>query len=180
MATAQNFNTAIDFNVAADQRINFPCHGFFIEIDAIGRQRIGTGRAWRLGCILLCATRRLLFRHACFFGDAVRDKAHRIISRHVLLLQEVGGMALAFGENRDQNIRTGHFITAGNIDMLDRTLNNALESCGWLYTAICIHIDQRRQVFIDVFCQVQTELLQIDGASFHDLGCIWIVNQGEQ
>ena len=45
-------------------------------------------------------------------GDAVADVVHRVVAGHVLLLQEIRGMALAFREDRDEHVRAGHLASA--------------------------------------------------------------------
>jgi hypothetical protein len=35
---------------------------------------------------------------------------HRVVARHLLLLQEIGGVALTLGEDRHQHIGAGDFL----------------------------------------------------------------------
>ncbi len=60
------------------------------------------------------------------------DVIDRVVAGHLLLLQEIGGVAFAFGENRDQNIGAGHFFATGRLHMNDGALDHALESGGRL------------------------------------------------
>ena len=55
------------------------------------------------------------------------DILHGIKTRHILFLQEVSGMALAFRKNADQHIGAGDFLAARRLDMHDGALNDALE-----------------------------------------------------
>ena len=65
------------------------------------------------------------------FADAVADEADRIEAAHVLLLQEVDRVAVAFGEQRHQHIGAGYRILARGLDMQDRTLDHPLETRRW-------------------------------------------------
>src|ERR1700686_2204845 len=65
-------------------------------------------------------------------GDAVADVIDRVVAGHVLLLQEIGGVALALGEDRDQHIGAGHFLAARGLHVNDRALDDALEAGGGL------------------------------------------------
>ena len=60
------------------------------------------------------------------------DVIDRVVARHVLLLQEIGGVALALGENRDQHVGAGHFLAAGRLHVDRRALDDALEAGGRL------------------------------------------------
>ncbi len=61
------------------------------------------------------------------FGNTMRDIVDRVIACHVLLLQEIGGIAFAFGENRDQHIGAGHFGPTRRLNMDRSALDHALE-----------------------------------------------------
>jgi hypothetical protein len=62
----------------------------------------------------------------------VADVVDRVVARHVLLLQEIGGVALALGEDRDQHVGAGHLLAAGRLDVDHRALDHALEAGGRL------------------------------------------------
>ena len=100
--------------------------------------------------VLVGAARRLLLAHARPLGDAVADVAHRIEARHVLLLQEIDGVAFALGKQRDQHIGAGHFVAAGILHMQDRALNDALKS-GRGLCVLAVFDDERDQFLIDIF-----------------------------
>src|SRR6185369_12760234 len=63
-------------------------------------------------------------------ADAVADVGHRIESAHVLLLEEIDGIALALGKERDEDVRPGHLVAARRLDVEDRALDDALETAG--------------------------------------------------
>jgi len=43
----------------------------------------------------------------------MRDEVDGVESAHVLLFEEISGMALALGENRDEHVGAGYFLAAG-------------------------------------------------------------------
>src|SRR6266849_4213434 len=52
-------------------------------------------------------------------GEAVRDVVDGIEARHVLLLQEIDGVALALGEHGDEHVGARHLLAAGGLDVDD-------------------------------------------------------------
>ena len=105
------------------------------------------------------------------------DEIHRVIAGHVLFLQEIGGVAFAFGEDGHQNIGARHLGAARALDVDRRALDNALEGC-------CRHrlgpVDichQIGQVFVDEFDQGAAQFFQIDAAGFHHPDCIGFFQQ---
>src|SRR5262249_57800172 len=106
-----------------------------VEVDAIGLERLalllGVLVALGLG-FLVDAAHGARFGDAGPLGDAVADVVDRVVAGHVLLLQEVGGMALALGENRDQHIGAGHLLATRRLHVDDGTLDDALEAGGRL------------------------------------------------
>ena len=145
LAAAEDLDGAVDFGLAANQRIDLALGGFLVEVDAIGFERIGI--ALLLGAAigtfaLAAASAGLLvlvdaahgpgFRQPCPLGNAVGNVVHRVIAGHVLLLQEEGGMAFALGKDGDQHIGAGYFLAAGGLHMDDGALDDALEAGGGL------------------------------------------------
>jgi hypothetical protein len=95
---AQHLDRPVDLGLTADQRIDLALARLLVEVDAIGIERIALlfRLVAGLGVVVLVgAPHRPRFRHARPLGDAVADVIDRVIARHVLLLQEVRGMALA-------------------------------------------------------------------------------------
>jgi hypothetical protein len=43
----------------------------------------------------------------------VADVVDRVVTGHLLFLQEIGGMAFALGEDRDEHVGAGNFLAAG-------------------------------------------------------------------
>ena len=58
------------------------------------------------------------------------DVGHRIEAAHVLLLEEIDGVALALGEQGDQHVGAGHLVAARRLDVEDGALDDALEAAG--------------------------------------------------
>ena len=191
LAAAQHLNRAGHLGRAADQRINAAFQCFFVEIDAISIQRIRFFAALAFA-VTLVGPARLVIRPvrvdtarravlACHhaFGDPVRDVIDRIIAGHILLLQEIGGMALALGKNRHQDIGARHLVTARRLDMDHRALDDALET-GCRLCIVSIMRDQRQQFLVDIMGQIALQQGNIDPAGAHD-GCrIGIIGQGHQ
>src|SRR5258708_51294 len=130
LATAQHLNGAADLAFAADQRIDLALARLLVEIDAIGIERVALllGLVAALGIgFLVDPAGGTRFGEPRALGDAVTDVVDRVVARHLLLLQEIGGMALALGENRDQHVRAGHLLAAGGLHVDDGALDDALE-----------------------------------------------------
>ena len=116
LPAAQHLDGAVDLGVAADHRIDLAVARLLVEVDAIGIERLalllGVLVALGLG-LLVDAAHRPRFGDAGPLGDAVADVVDRVVARHVLLLQEIRGMAFALGEDRDQHVGAGHLFAAG-------------------------------------------------------------------
>src|SRR5690606_17681599 len=114
-AAAQDLDRALDLGLTPDQRIDLAALGLLVQVDAIGLKRLAAlfdDRAV-LGLFGAGTAHRAGFIGPGLLGDAVGDEVDRIVARHVLLLQEIGGVAFAFGEDGDQDIGAGHFLAAG-------------------------------------------------------------------
>jgi hypothetical protein len=58
----------------------------------------------------------------------VGDEVHRVVAGHLLLLQEVGGVALALGEDGHQHIGAGDVVAARGLHVDHRALDHPLEA----------------------------------------------------
>ena len=56
------------------------------------------------------------------------DVIDGVVARHVLLLQEIDGVAFALGEERDKHIGAADILAAGRLHADDRALHDALEA----------------------------------------------------
>ncbi|OIQ63632.1 hypothetical protein GALL_548270 [mine drainage metagenome] len=76
------------------------------------------------------AGHRTRFAERGIFRHAMRDEIDRVIPRHVLFLQEIGGVGLAFRKDRDEDVGACHLSPARALHMDRRALNHALERGG--------------------------------------------------
>ena len=182
LPAAQHLDRAVDLGVAADQRIDLAVLGLLVEVDAIGLERIALllGLVAALGIgLFLGAAHRARLGQARPLGDAVADVVDRVVARHVLLLQEIGGMALALGEDRHQHVGAGHFLAAGGLHVNDRALDHALEAGGRLGILGAVG-DQVFQFGFEIGDQAAPQLVEIDIAGAHHRGGVLVVDQRQQ
>ena len=179
---AQHLDGAADLGIAADQRIDLALARLLVEVDAIGVERVAL--FLRLVAVLgvgvfVGAAHRARFRHARPLGDAVADIVDRVVARHVLLLQEIGGVALALGEDRDQHVGAGHLLAARRLDVDHRALDDALEAGGGLGILGAVG-DQIVEFRFEIGDETAAQLVQIDIARPHDRRRVLILDQREQ
>ena len=129
--------------------------------------------------LLLDAAHRARFRQARPLGDAVADVVDRVVAGHVLLLQEIGGVALALGEDRDQHIGAGHLLAAGGLHMDHGALDHALEAGGGLGILAAVG-DQVFQFGFEIGDQAAAQLVEVDIAGAHHRGGVLVVDQRQQ
>ena len=112
---AQNLDGAVDLGLTADQRVDLALARLLVEVDAIGIECVALLFRLVAGLgvgVLVGAAHGTRLRYARPLGDAVADVIDRVVARHVLLLQEIHGMALTLGEDGDQHIGAGHLLAA--------------------------------------------------------------------
>ena len=83
-----------------------------------------------LGLFLGRAARRSGLGRAFALADAVADEGHRVEAAHVLLLEEIDGIAFALGKERDEHIGAGHVVAPRRLDVEDGALDDPLETAG--------------------------------------------------
>ena len=184
-ASAQHLDAAFHLIRASDQRIDIASSSLGVQIHAVFSQRAfflfgfaGCG----LGVFfhLIRTGYRPAFAISRILGDAMRDEIDRVVTGHVLLLQEIGGIAFAFGEYGDQNVGAGHFGPARALNVDRRALYDALERCsGYGFGSVDIR-DQIRKVLVYEFHQSAAQLVQIDTARFHDAHGIGFFQKRQQ
>ena len=185
VAAAKHLDGALQLKLAPDQRIDLPGARLGVQIDAPGFERALLAARRLLGVVGFAA--RLLARaahradllRARTLGDAVRDVVDRVVARHVLLLQEIGGVALALGEDRDEHVRAGHLLAPRRLHVDHRALDDALEAGGGL-RLLAVDIDEVGELGVDIFVQVGAQLVEVDIAGPHDGGGVLIVGEREQ
>ena len=182
LPAAQHLDRAVDLGIASDHRIDLAVARLLVEVDAIGVERLalllGVFGALGLG-LLVDAAHRPRLGDTRPLGDAVADVVDGVIARHVLLLQEIRRMALAFGEDRDQHVGAGHLFATGRLHVDHRALDHALETGGRLGVIGAIR-HQILEFGLKIIDEARAELVEIDATGAHDGGCIGVVDQGEQ
>ena len=182
-AAAQHLNATLHLVLAPDQRVDIALLGFDVEVDAVLFERavLRVGLSGPFGLLLfLGAGHGTRFTELGIFRDTMGDEVHRVIARHVLLLQEIGGVALALGEDRDEHVRPGHFRAARALDMNRGALDHPLESGGRHGFGPFDLGHEGGEFVIDEFDQRCTQFIEIDGAGFHHARGIGLVDQCEE
>ena len=129
--------------------------------------------------VLVDAAHVARLRHAGSLGDAVADVLDRIEARHLLLLQEIGGVALALGEDGNEHVGAGHFLAAGGLHVHDRAMDHALEAGRGLRFRRLLG-DKRAEIVVEIAGDAGAQPLQIHGAGAHHSGSVAIVKKSEQ
>ncbi len=182
LPAAEHLDGAADLGVAADQRIDLAVFRLLVEVDAIGLKRVALllRLVARFGVgLLLDAAHRTRFGQTRPLGDAVADVIDRVVAGHVLLLQEIGGVALALGEDRHQHVGAGDFLAARRLHVDDRALDHALEAGGRLAILGAVG-DQVFQLGFEIGDQAAAQLVEIDVAGAHHGRSILVVDQRQQ
>ena len=190
LPAAKHLNRALHFRLAANQRVDAAIARLLVEIDAVRVQRaflfLAVGgrlalfaRVGRL--VLLARPARALRRHrqSRRLGDAMRNIIDRVVARHVLLLEEVGGVAFAFGEDRDEHVGAGDLFAAGGLHVYHRALDDALETgCGLGVFASIGH--EVFKLAVDIGNEAFFQRGEIDGARAQDRRGVGVLQQAQQ
>ena len=182
---AQDLDRAIDFRPATDQRIDLAVFRLLVEIDGELVERgfllpVLALVGFRFGCrIFGIALRRAGIDLAAALADAVADEADCIQPAHILLLEKIDRVAVAFGKQRDQDVGAGHGVLAARLDVQDRALNHPLEARGGL--GIRIVVAAQRLIFLfQILAHHCGQLAQIDATGIQHLRGIFIVDKRQQ
>ena len=114
------------------------------------------------------------------FGDTVADIAHRIETRHVLLMQKIDGMRFALGEDSDEHIGAGHFLAARHLHMVHRTLDDTLEARRRFSIGHRLVDHQAAQFLIEKGLEGVMQLIHVDIAGPQHSYGILVLGQGQQ
>ena len=178
---AQNLNGAVDFSRTADQRIDAALLCLFVQIDGELVERAFFLVFLRLGGVALFLvflfTAGNLTRLGKFavLAYAVTDVRHRIETAHILLLEEINGVALSLGEQGNQHIRAGHYVLSGTLNMQYCALHHPLESAGRRWIDLAVYF-QALQLAIEIGDNDIGQFTQIDTACLHDFRRIGIID----
>ena len=182
LPAAEDLYGAVDLLVASDQRIDLAVPRLLVEVDAIGLKRVAlllcVVPGLRVG-VLIDAAYGARLGHAGALGDAVADVVDRVVAGHVLLLQEVGSVALPLGEDRDQDVGAGDLFAAGRLHVDNRALDHALEASRRLGVVAAVD-DQVVEFGLDVAEQVAAQLVEIDVAGAQYRRSVLIVDQRQK
>ena len=182
LPAAQHLDGAVDLGIASDHRIDLAVARLLVEVDAVGIERLalllGILVALGLG-LFVDAAHRARFRYPGPLGDAVADVIDRVVAGHVLLLQEIGGVALALGEDRDQHVGAGDFLATGRLDVNHRALDHALKARGRLGVVGAVG-DQVFELGLEIVDETGAQLVEIDAAGAHDGRRIRVIDQRQQ
>ena len=161
-----------------------PSLGLLVEVDAIGVERVLRLLLALVAClgvrVLVDAAHVPRLGHARPLGDAVADVLHRVVARHVLLLQEIGGMALALGEDRDQHVGAGDLLAAGGLHVHHGALDDALEAGGRLRFRRALDDQRARARCRGSSVSCARSVVEVDVAGPHDRRRRPVVDQREQ
>ena len=145
---AEDLHRAVDLGHAADQRIDLAGLGLLVEVDGELLERGFLLAALLLG-LLLGAFGRARLGRGFALADAVADVGHGIEAAHVLLLQEIDGVALALGEEGDEHVGAGDLVAARRLDVQDRALDDALEAAGRRRVGRAVG-DERAELIVEI------------------------------
>ena len=180
--SAQHLDGAPELRIAADERVDLAVARLVIEIDAVilkgGGALLATLALAGFAAASLIAGQGTLLAPAGL-RDAVRNEIDRVEPRHVLLLEEIGGVALALGENGDEHIGAGYFLAARRLDVNDGALNDALERRRRAGILRVGH-DQTIEFFVDELLQIGLERVDIDIAAGQNGHSVAIFGQREE
>ena len=112
-------------------------------------------------------------------ADAVADIGDRVEPAHVLLLQEIDGIALALGEQGDQHVGAGHLVAARGLDVEDGALDDALEAAGRRGIGLGLDL-QRLELVVEIVADGVAQLAGIDAAGLHHPAGMDVLDQREQ
>ena len=112
-------------------------------------------------------------------ADAVADIGDRVEAAHVLLLQEIDGIALALGEERDEHVGAGHLVAARRLDVEDGALDDALEAAGRRRVGLAFDLE-RFELVVEIVADRVAQLAEIDAAGLHDAAGMDVLDQGEK
>ena len=122
---------------------------------------------------------RTALKLAATLADAVADVAHGVEAAHILLLEEVDRIGIAFRKQRDQHVRPGNRILAGRLDVQNGALDHPLETGRGLGIAVVLGL-QGLIFLVEVLAHNFSKFAQIDPASGHHFGRVRILDQCEQ
>ena len=181
LAAAQHLDRAQHLGLAPDEGIDLAFARLLVEVDAVGVEGV-LARLPLLaldGLLLVDAAHVAWLRHAGPLGDAVADVLDRVEARHLLLLQEIGGVALALGEDGDEHVGAGHLLAARGLHVHDGAMDDALEAGRRLGLRGLLG-DKRAEIVVEIARDARAQRLEVDRAGAHDRGGVAVVQKSKQ
>ena len=182
---AEDLDAPLDLEITADQRIHVPPACLLVQVDAVLLQCGLLGFLGPLGLCLrlrrcLCALHRPRLAIGRILGDAVADVVHRVVAGHVLLLQEIRGMALAFREDRHEHVRARHLGAPRALHVDRRPLDHPLEAGGRRRLGPLDVRDERVQLLVEEGDDGLAQLVDVDAAGLHHPRGVGFVDQRQK
>ena len=107
------------------------------------------------------------------------DEVDGIVARHVLLLQEIGGVRFTLGKDGDKDVCPRHLGPTRALNVDGGALDHALKGgCGHGFGPIDIGHEVGK-LLVDEFDKSLSQFLGINRAGFHDTGRIRFIDQGQ-
>ena len=181
---AEHLHAAFHLVLAPDQRVDIALPRPRIEIDAILAE--GGFLAVFLGSLALVlefvgALHRPRFPEGRVLGDAVGDEVDRVVAGHVLLLQEIGRVRFALGENRHENIRSRNLRPTGNSGHgSPRAGSRAGRPLVGTASEPSTFVTRVDKLVVDEGVQCLAEFVDVHRTGLHHLRRVGFVDQGEQ
>ena len=107
------------------------------------------------------------------------DVGHRIEAAHILLLEEIDGVAFALGEEGDEDVGAGDFVAARRLDVEDGALDDALEAAGRGRVGGAVG-DERAEFIVEILLDRGAQFVAVDAAGGHHLRRVFVVDQRDQ
>ena len=179
-APAQDLDRPLDLRLAPDQRIDLAALGLLVEVDAIGVEGVMAALLRLFAALVLVRSLDAAgLRTPRRFGDAVRDVVDGIEPGHVLLLQEIDGVALALGEHGDEHVCAGHLLAARGLDVDRGALQHALEARGRL-GVVAVGGDEVAELVVDIVQDLAAQPVEIDAAGAQHGDRVLVLGQRKQ
>ena len=107
------------------------------------------------------------------------DVLDGVEARHLLLLQEIGRVALALGEDGDEHVGAGHLLATGRLHVHHGAMDDALEARRRLRLG-ALFGDESGEIVVEIVGDARTQRLKVDGTGAHDRGGVAIVEKSKQ
>src|SRR3984893_8099440 len=119
------------------------------------------------------------FRASRGLGDAMGNVVDRVEPGHILLLQEIYGVAFALREHGDENVGAGDLLAAGRLDVDRSALQYALEARRWL-GIVAVGGNKVGELVIDIVQDLAAQPVELDPAGAQHGDSVLILGQREK